>query len=166
MFLCPIPMSRSTSHPGGLLGVVLLTGWMAGCATSPFSVESPGAPAESGDPGQLFASEDELRQSGLQPLSGLQVRRLLGKPVRYTWVTPGGASGRAIISTNDNIRIIWDTGAANGRLRFTRTGYCNRIHDQRNQPETCYRAYPTGPGELSVFKEDGTPTGRITLQAP
>lgn len=109
-------------------------------------------------------SEAALRASGVERLSGRQVKAVLGKPLRYRWEGAGGAVGSAIVAADHSIRIFWETGAANGRLRFTQNGYCNRIMDQRRQPETCYHAYRSAEDEWTVFRESGEYAGRIHFQ--
>lgn len=107
-------------------------------------------------------NEASLGDKGMKPLSGAEVKALLGK-ARYRWEAAQGATGSAITSGDGRVRVIWETGALNGRMRFTQTGYCSRFEGVRGGVEDCYRLYRTGPLEYTVFKEDGTHSGRIAL---
>jgi hypothetical protein len=101
-------------------------------------------------------------ERGIKPMTGPEVRALLGK-AHYRWEGAQGASGTAITSGDGRVRVIWDTGAVNGRMRFTDTGYCSRFERVRDGVEDCYRLYRTGPNEFTVVREDGTPSGKIAL---
>ncbi len=99
---------------------------------------------------------------GMTPMSGQEVRAVLNK-ARYRWEAAQGATGTAITSGDGRVRVMWETGATNGRMRFTDTGYCSRFKDVRNGVEDCYRLYRNGPNEFTVIRQDGTPSGTITL---
>lgn len=101
-------------------------------------------------------------EKGIKPLSGVEVKALLNK-ARYRWEGAQGATGTAITSGDGRVRVMWETGAVNGRMRFTDTGYCSRFEGVRNGIEDCYRLYPSGPREYAVFREDGTSSGKIAL---
>ena len=101
-------------------------------------------------------------ERGIKPLTGPEVRALLGKAL-YRWEGAQGASGTAITSGDGRVRVMWETGAVNGRMRFTDTGYCSRFEGVRNGVEDCYRLYRTGPNEFTVVRDDGTPSGKIAL---
>lgn len=101
-------------------------------------------------------------EMGLTPMSGSEVRTVLNK-ARYRWEAAQGATGTAITSGDGRVRVIWETGATNGRMRFTDTGYCSRFQDVRNGVEDCYRLYRTGPTNFVVVRQDGTPSGTIDL---
>jgi hypothetical protein len=95
-------------------------------------------------------------------LSGADVKALLNK-ARYRWQAAQGATGTAVTTGDGRVRVIWETGATNGRIRFTETGYCSRFEDVRNGIEDCYRLYQTGPRDFIVVRMDGTPSGTIAL---
>jgi hypothetical protein len=101
-------------------------------------------------------------ERGLTPLTGAEVRTLLSK-AHYRWEGAQGAGGTAITSGDGRLRVIWETGAVNGRIRFTDTGYCSRFEKVRNGIEDCYRLYQTGPRDFTVVRQDGTPSGTIAL---
>ena len=108
------------------------------------------------------APEPTPAERGIKPLTGPEVRALLGK-AHYRWEGAQGASGTAITSGDGRVRVMWETGAVNGRMRFTDTGYCSRFERVRDGAEDCYRLYRTGPNEFTVVREDGTPSGKIAL---
>jgi len=99
---------------------------------------------------------------GMTPLSGSEVRAILNK-ARYRWEAAQGATGTAITSGDGRVRVMWETGAVNGRMRFTDTGYCSRFEGVRNGVEDCYLLYRNGPAEFTVVRQDGTPSGTIAL---
>ena len=99
---------------------------------------------------------------GLSPMSGPQVRAVLNK-ARYRWQAAQGATGTAITSGDGRVRVMWETGAVNGRIRFDESGYCSRFEGVRNGIEDCYRLYRTGPRDFMVVRQDGTPSGTISL---
>ncbi|HZH06232.1 MAG TPA: hypothetical protein VEY69_06115 [Lautropia sp.] len=101
-------------------------------------------------------------EKGMTPLSGLEVKAVLER-ARYRWVGAQGATGTAITSGDGRVRVMWETGAVNGRIRFTETGYCSRFPEVRNGIEDCYRLYQTGPREFTVVRQDGLPSGTIAL---
>ena len=101
-------------------------------------------------------------EKGMTPLSGSEVRSILNK-TRYSWQAAQGATGTAITTGDGRVRVMWDTGAVNGRIRFTDTGYCSRFEGVRNGAEDCYRLYRNGPKGFTVVRQDGTPSGTITL---
>lgn len=111
-------------------------------------------------PGPLREPTPEER--GLTPLTGSEVRAVLNK-TRYSWQAAQGATGTAITTGDGRVRVIWQTGAANGRIRFNETGYCSRFEGVRNGVEDCYRLYRTGPRAFTVVRLDGTPSGTISL---
>jgi hypothetical protein len=129
-----------------LYAVAALGVLAAGCAVLEPPPEKPPTPAE----------------QGLTPLSGTEVRATLNK-ARYRWVGAQGATGTAITSGDGRVRVMWETGAVNGRMRFTETGYCSRFEGVRNGVEDCYRLYRKAPGEFTVVRQDGTPSGTIAL---
>lgn len=132
------------------LGVALATALLAaGCTLLPTLPTQP-------------APEPTPAERGIKPLTGPEVRALLGK-AHYRWEGAQGASGTAITSGDGRVRVVWETGAVNGRMRFTDTGYCSRFEGVRNGIEDCYRLYRTGPNEFTVVREDGTPSGKIAL---
>src|SRR5690606_26764258 len=94
-------------------------------------------------------------ERGIKPLTGPEVRALLGK-AHYRWEGAQGASGTAITSGDGRVRVMWETGAVNGRMRFTDTGYCSRFERVRDGVEDCYRLYRTGPNECTGLRDDGT----------
>ena len=98
----------------------------------------------------------------MKPMSGNEVRAILNK-ARYRWQAAQGATAPPITSGDGRVRVIWETGAANGRIRFTDTGYCSRFEGVRNGIEDCYRLYRTGPRDFTVVRQDGTPSGTIAL---
>jgi hypothetical protein len=141
-------MSRNlTRTPGVALAAILLM--VAGCTLLPTRPTEP-------------PREPTPAEQGIKPLTGAEVRALLGK-AHYRWQAAQGASGTAITSGDGRVRMIWETGAVNGRMRFTDTGYCSRFEGVRNGAEDCYRLYRTGPNEFTVVREDGTPSGKIAL---
>lgn len=141
-------MSRTlTRTPGVALAAILLM--VAGCTLLPTRPTEP-------------PREPTPAEQGIKPLTGAEVRALLGK-AHYRWQAAQGASGTAITSGDGRVRMIWETGAVNGRMRFTDTGYCSRFEGVRNGAEDCYRLYRTGPNEFTVVREDGTPSGKIAL---
>lgn len=107
-------------------------------------------------------SEESLKTQGTQPLSGKQTRALLNH-ARYRWEGSNGARGNGVTFGDGNLRIFWETGAVNGKIRFTDTGYCSRFKGVRQNSEDCYRLYPDGPRQYKVFRQDGHYSGRITL---
>jgi hypothetical protein len=123
---------------------------LAGCATQlpPVSEPPPREPTPA--------------EKGMKPLSGAEVRQILSK-ARYRWQGAQGATGTAITSGDGRVRVMWETGAVNGRMRFNETGYCSRFEGVRNGMEDCYRLYRTGPREFTVVRQDGTPSGTIAL---
>lgn len=106
--------------------------------------------------------ERALSRQGQYALTGPEVQAVLAK-TRYRWEAAAGASGTAVTTGDGRIRVIWATGAANGRIRFTPTGYCSRFDGVRGGAEDCYKLYRTGTREYTVFRDDGTESGRITL---
>jgi hypothetical protein len=108
------------------------------------------------------APEPTPADKGLTPMSGAEVRAVLNT-ARYRWQSAQGASGTAVTSADGRIRVMWETGAVNGRIRFTDSGYCSRFQDVRNGAEDCYRLYRTGPRDYAVVREDGTQSGTIAL---
>jgi hypothetical protein len=106
--------------------------------------------------------EPTPEEKGMTPLPGSEVKAILSK-ARYSWQAAQGATGTAITSGDGRVRVMWETGAANGRIRFTDTGYCSRFEGVRNGIEDCYRLYRTGPRAYTVVRQDGTPSGTITL---
>jgi hypothetical protein len=108
------------------------------------------------------AREPTPEEKGMKPLSGAEVRNILNK-ARYRWQAAQGATGTAITSGDGRVRVMWETGAVNGRIRFTDTGYCSRFEGVRNGIEDCYRLYRTGPRGFTVVRQDGTPSGTIAL---
>lgn len=135
------------AHSCRALALPLLLAVLAGCGT----LGSGGKP-----------QEKQLRDSGTPPLSGRQVRALLENS-NYQWEGNNGARGFGITSGDGRLRIGWETGAVNGRIRFTDTGYCSRFKALRNNEEHCYRLYPAGPRRYTVFRTDGQFTGHITI---
>ncbi|MDO5104164.1 MAG: hypothetical protein Q4D91_14950 [Lautropia sp.] len=107
-------------------------------------------------------SEDSLKAQGTSALSGSQTRSLLNH-ARYRWEGANGARGNGVTFGDGNLRIFWETGAVNGKIRFTATGYCSRFKGVRHNAEDCYRLYPDGPRQYKVFREDGHYSGQITL---
>ena len=101
-------------------------------------------------------------EKGMKPLSGGEVKQVLNK-ARYRWQGAQGATGTAITSGDGRVRVMWETGAVNGRIRFNETGYCSRFEGVRNGVEDCYRLYRTGPRDFTVVRQDGTPSGTIAL---
>lgn len=132
------------SHTGTI--ALLTLSLLAGC-----SLLAPARP-----------SEDKLKTEGTSPLSGSQTRALLNH-ARYRWEGANGARGNGVTFGDGNLRIFWETGAVNGKIRFTDTGYCSRFKNVRQNAEDCYRLYPDGPRQYKVFREDGHYSGRITL---
>lgn len=112
--------------------------------------------------GTSTPSEAQLQQQGTRALQGAQVRALLAH-ARYRWESPAGAHGNGVTFGDGNLRIFWETGAVNGQIRFTATGYCSRFSSVRNNREDCYRLYPDGPRQYRVFRTDGHYSGRITV---
>jgi len=108
------------------------------------------------------APEPTPAEKGLTPMTGAEVRAVLNV-ARYRWQSAQGASGTAMTSGDGRLRVIWETGAANGRIRFTDTGYCSRFEDVRKGIEDCYLLYRTGPRDYAVVRQDGTPSGTIAL---
>ena len=106
--------------------------------------------------------ERKLIEAGTQPLSGQQVRNLLSN-THYQWEGNNGARGFGITSGDGRLRIGWESGGVNGRIRFTDTGYCSRFKALRNNEEHCYRLYPAGPRRYTVFRTDSQFTGHITI---
>jgi hypothetical protein len=119
----------------------------AGCA-----FREPGPPPREPTP----------EERGLKPLTGAEVRTVLNK-TRYSWQAAAGATGTAITTGDGRVQVRWETGAVNGRIRFTDTGYCSRFEGVRNGVEDCYRLYRTGPKDFTVVRQDGSPSGTITL---
>ena len=101
-------------------------------------------------------------EKGMKPLSGSEVRSILNK-TRYSWQAAQGATGTAVTTGDGRVRVMWETGAANGRIRFNETGYCSRFEGVRNGVEDCYLLYRTGPKTITVVRHDGTPSGTIAL---
>lgn len=139
-------MTRLAASRQGLLGLAILVMVSAGCA-----VREP-----------MPGSAPTPIQKGMKPLSGAEVKAILDK-TRYRWVAAQGATGTAITSGDGRVRVMWETGAVNGRMRFTDTGYCSRFEGVRNGMEDCYRLYRTGPRDFTVVRQDGTPSGTIAL---
>ena len=108
------------------------------------------------------APEPTPAEKGLTPMTGAEVRAVLNS-ARYRWQSAQGASGTAMTTSDGRIRVIWETGAVNGRIRFTDTGYCSRFEDVRKGMEDCYVLYRTGPRDYAVVRQDGTPSGTIAL---
>jgi len=108
------------------------------------------------------APEPTPAERGLTPMTGAEVRAVLNS-ARYRWQSAQGASGTAMTSADGRIRVIWESGAVNGRIRFTDTGYCSRFEDVRKGMEDCYVLYRTGPRDYAVVRQDGTPSGTIAL---
>ena len=98
----------------------------------------------------------------MTPLTGSEVRSILNK-ARYRWQAAQGATGTAITSGDGRVRVMWESGAVNGRMRFTDTGYCSRFEGVRNGMEDCYLLYRNGPAAFTVVRQDGTPSGTIEL---
>ena len=130
------------------IGLALL---VAGCGTVPSAPPSTRPP-----------TDPNLPPGTGQLMSGADVRSILTR-ARYRWEGAAGASGTATTTPDGRIRIIWDTGAVNGRIRFNDTGYCSRFDGVRNGAEDCYRLYRIGPGVYDVFRLDGTRSGRIQI---
>jgi len=107
-------------------------------------------------------TESTMSGRGMQPMTGPEVQAVMSK-ARYRWEAAAGATGTAMTSGDGRIRVIWATGAVNGRIRFTKTGYCSRFDGVRGGAEDCYRLYRTAPREYAVFKEDGTHSGKIEV---
>jgi hypothetical protein len=142
------------ARPAGrrLLLTLVLGLALGGCALMPPSpIGEPPAPAE-----------PTPAEKGMKPLTGTEVRSILHK-ARYRWQAAQGATGTAITSGDGRIRVMWETGAANGHIRFTDTGYCSRFQGVRNGVEDCYSLYRTGPRDFTVVRQDGTPSGTIAL---
>ncbi|MDO4904096.1 MAG: hypothetical protein Q4A16_00835 [Lautropia sp.] len=132
----------------------LALGAVAGC-----SLLKPSAP---GDTPATIPTDRTLEKQGTRPLDGEQTRALLNH-ARYRWESAAGAKGNGVTFGDGNLRIFWETGAINGRIRFNDTGYCSRFKDVRNNAEDCYRLYPDGPRQYRVYRSDGHYSGRITL---
>ena len=132
--------------------VALLLALVAGCAAPLPPVSEPPPPPRQPTPAER----------GLKPLSGPEVRQILTK-ARYRWQGAQGATGTAITSGDGRVRVMWETGAVNGRIRFDESGYCSRFEGVRNGVEDCYRLYRTGPRDFTVVRQDGTPSGTIAL---
>lgn len=139
-------MARLAASWQWLLGLAILVLVSAGCAVREPMPGSAPTPIE----------------KGMKPLSGAEVKAILDK-TRYRWVAAQGATGTAITSGDGRVRVMWETGAVNGRMRFTDTGYCSRFEGVRNGMEDCYRLYRTGPRDFTVVRQDGTPSGAIAL---
>lgn len=137
-----------------LLGAMLASA-LAGCALQLPQIGEPPPPPREPTP----------QEKGLKPISGTEVRSILNK-ARYRWQAAQGATGTAITSGDGRVRVMWETGAVNGRIRFTDTGYCSRFEGVRNGIEDCYRLYRTAPREFTVVRDDGTPSGTIALLNP
>ncbi len=154
--------SRSRARLGrlgpSLLSVAVLTALLTGCTVTDF----PRLPGSDPQPPPAPATETDVRRSGGQLMSGADVRSILGK-ARYRWEGVGGAGGNAITTPDGRIRIIWESGAVNGRIRFNETGYCSRFERVRGGAEDCYRLYRVGPGQYEVFRLDGSRSGRIQI---
>lgn len=135
-------------------GLALALGVMAGCGIF-------GGSGASGT-GSDASREKTLTEQGTRPLSGAQTQALLGK-TQYQWEGSNGARGIGITYGDGNLRIAWESGAINGKIRFTNSGYCSRFKQLRNNREDCYRLYPNGPNRYSVFRTDGHYTGLITI---
>ncbi len=129
--------------------IAVAVAWVAACAVV---APPPAAP-----------TEDATRAEGGEPLAGPETRAVLGKAVRYRWTTAQGASGNAILDGKGAVRLFWETGAVNGRIRFTETGYCTRYRNVRDGKEDCYRLYRTARDEYRVFRADGRFAGTITI---
>ena len=137
--------------PGrGFLLPVALSLALAGCA-------APLPPVSQPPPREPTPAE-----KGMKPLSGPEVKQILSK-ARYRWQGAQGATGTAVTSEDGRVRVMWETGAVNGRIRFDETGYCSRFEGVRNGVEDCYRLYRTGPRDFTVVRLDGTPSGTIAL---
>ncbi|MGE0311342.1 MAG: hypothetical protein AB7P21_06955 [Lautropia sp.] len=117
-----------------------------------------------GPQGPVPPTEDATRGSGAEALSGAQARAVLGGPVRYRWTTAQGAKGNAILDGKGAVRLFWETGAVNGRIRFNENGYCTRYRNVRDGKEDCYRLYRIGADEYRVFRVDGRFSGTIVIQ--
>ena len=124
--------------------------WLTGCAGGPFAPAQP--------------TEETTRATGAEALGGPETRALLGKPVRYRWTTAQGATGNAILDGKGAVRLFWETGAVNGRIRFNETGYCSRFRGVRDGKEDCYRLFRLARDEYRVFRDDGRFSGTITIQ--
>lgn len=110
----------------------------------------------------ILIKEPTPAERGLTPLTGKEVQAVLNK-ARYRWEGAQGATGTALTSGDGRVRVMWETGAVNGHMRFTDTGYCSRFEGVRNGIEDCYRLYQTGPDEFAVVRQDGAPSGKIAL---
>jgi hypothetical protein len=137
---------------GRLLPALTLAMLLTGCAVKLPTLSEPPPPPREPTPAE----------KGLKPMSGNEVRAILNK-ARYRWQAAQGATGTAITSGDGRVRVIWETGAANGRIRFTDTGYCSRFEGVRNGIEDCYQLYRTGRRDFTVVRQDGTPSGTIAL---
>lgn len=146
---------RAANRPasGAAALMVAATLLISGCETVGPATSPP--PARPG-------IEPPAQPTGGQLMSGADVRSILTR-ARYRWEGTGGATGTATTTPDGRIRVIWDTGAANGRIRFTDTGYCSRFDGIRNGAEDCYRLFRTGPGTYDVQRLDGTRSGRIQI---
>ena len=125
---------------------------LAGCAVQLPTVSEPPPPPREPTPAE----------KGMKPMTGAEVRTVLNK-ARYRWQGAQGATGTAVTSGDGRVRVMWETGAVNGRIRFTDNGYCSRFEGVRNGVEDCYRLYRTGPRDFTVVRQDGTPSGTIAL---
>lgn len=152
--LNPSPPSEARERLGQprvlALGATALALLVAACASPPL-----------GDP---LSSETGIEKVGGSLLTGAQARATLGKPQRYRWTTASGASGYTQVAPNGRIRTYWDSDAVNGRIRFTKTGYCTAYQGVRNDREDCYRIYRVAPAQYRIFREDGTYSGMIELE--
>ena len=63
-------------------------------------------------------TESTMSGRGMQPMTGPEVQAVMSK-TRYRWEAAAGATGTAMTSGDGRIRVIWATGAVNGRIRFT-----------------------------------------------
>lgn len=144
--MAKLPASRR------LLLTMALGVMLAGCALRQPPSGEPPAPPRQPTPAE----------KGMTPLPGNEVKSVLNK-ARYRWQGAQGATGTAITSGDGRVRVMWETGAVNGRIRFTETGYCSRFEGVRNGMEDCYRLYRTGPRDFTVVRQDGTPSGTIAL---
>jgi hypothetical protein len=138
--------------PLSIAGIVLS---LAGCTSwqpSPFPEPAPPP-----------VPELTPAQKGMKPLSAGEVKAILNN-ARYRWQGAQGATGTAMTTPDGRIRVIWEDGAVNGRIRFNEFGYCSRFEKNvRNGIEDCYRLYRTGPRDFIVVRQDGMPSGTISL---
>lgn len=152
---------KRTSAAAG--GRALLLAAIGGCVLLSVACGSLSRPS---DTPPTPTSEAGVRRAGGELLAGPEIKAVLGgKAVRYRWTAAGGAKGQAIVTDGSAIRLIWATGAVNGRIRFSETGYCSRYRDVREGREDCYRMYRVGPRAYEVFREDGQYSGSIVIES-